>query len=720
MYNNGNPTWILKKRIMIKNAYYFKKSMLLTKVYTPLLFLVMLFGLHSCTLSGNLELKSGFTIYVNDTTSVPIKNSIDILQRDIEKVLGKKAHIVTKIDDLEGLENALIIVHGDSPDLALPKLTGYERHKLYPHKGNLVIQGADLRGTLYAIYTFSEKFLGVKPLWYWSFLEPTKKESIKISDSFVFDSGEPYVKFRAWFPNDRDMILPWLKESKVKNEIWMETMLRLKLNTIELDNCTNFSSSKKYAVTNNTKIINRYGLKITFHHTSALNSPYNKWDDYWVKIRKMKAPELLIKNVSQLEDYWRYNVKSLVDNGINPLWTITFRGARDIPFWYSFKDAPESMEERAKIINEMVTRQVQILKEETGNEYPDVRMIFYDELSDLLAEGLLVPPNEKNLIWNFVAARRDHFPNKDIRAIPISKTTKLGYYMNLQFTSTGSHLAQAEGPWKMEKNYRFLDSKNEEPFYFSVVNAGNIKEHLLTLSANADMMWNFNTYDSDQFLNNFCSNYYGEKYAKSIANLYTDFFYSYWRQKKNDLPEFERQYNFHDLRYKQAILQISDKFFEEVNMNPLEDYSWEQLPNRTFRIVPKDSNTKTQIEAILKGTNKSYRDFRKVALAADSTYQVLNNANKVFFNDNLRSPSYFMMYLNEALYNYCLAYTTKPVTEKEGYLKKSLNAAKNARKSIYQTAHGKFETWYSEERIFDIDDMINRIDETIKKTHALK
>ncbi len=85
--------------------------------------------------------------------------------------------------------------------------------------------------------------------------------------------------------------------------------------------------------------------------------------------------------------------------------------------------------------------------------HPLTRMIFYDELSDLLAEGLLHPPNEKEMIWNFVAARRDHFPNKDIRSIPLPDSVKLGYYMNFQFTSTGSHFAQAEGPWKMERNY---------------------------------------------------------------------------------------------------------------------------------------------------------------------------------------------------------------------------------------------------------------------------
>jgi hypothetical protein len=94
----------------------------------------------------------------------------------------------------------------------------------------------------------------------------------------------------------------------------------------------------------------------------------------------------------------------------NVIWGVNFRGNGDRPFWVSYEDAPESMEERAAVINKTVNRQIEILKEENGGYLPMTRMIFYDEISDLLAEGLLKPPAEENLIWNFVAARRDHFP----------------------------------------------------------------------------------------------------------------------------------------------------------------------------------------------------------------------------------------------------------------------------------------------------------------------
>jgi hypothetical protein len=365
-----------------------------------------------------------------------------------------------------------------------------------------------------------------------------------------------------------------------------------------------------------------------------------------------------------------------------------------------------------RLFNRTVNRQIEILKEENGGCLPMTRMIFYDEISDLLAEGLLKPPAEENLIWNFVAARRDHFPNDDIRAISIDKNINIGYYMNFQFTSTGSHLTPAEGPWKMEKNYRYVDSKNDKPVTFSVVNSGNNREHLLELSANAEMMWNFNTYDSDQFMKQFCATYYGEEQAEAVADLYEKFFVAYWNQKKNDLEEFERQYIFHDLRYKQAVKQLSAIFHDSVNMNPLKDYGWEQLPNRTFRIVPEDNGAHNQIDALLIGTKTSFEKFKELVHGADSILNYLSPEQQVFYNDNLRYQAHFMMHLNNALFHYVKAYITESYDDKTKLLQQSHYAAEKARLSLYDMAHGNFETWYAHERIFDIDDFVNRIQET--------
>ena len=364
----------------------------------------------------------------------------------------------------------------------------------------------------------------------------------------------------------------------------------------------------------------------------------------------------------------------------------------------------------------MLKRQVELIKETTSDTKPYIRNIFYNEISDLLAMGLLHPPDEENLIWNFVAARRDHFPNTDLVKFNSTGNVKMGYYMNLQFTSTGSHLAQAEGPWKMENNYRYVDGKSKQPLLFSVVNAGNIREHVLTLSANAAMLCDFKNYDSDKFILNFCNTYYGEEYANEIAKLYKDFFYSYWNQKKGELKGFERQYIFHDLRYAMALEQLSEKFFADFELNPLKDYPSEQIPNRTFGIVPEDNGTTNQVDAIIKGTAQSIKELNIIAMKADALFEKLPEKNRMFFKDNLIVQAYFMLQINVAFHHYCVAYKNQNSNKiLINNLEKSFQASLKAGDYLQKAAHDQFATWYDGDKENN-NYTINKFQSIIKTT----
>jgi hypothetical protein len=51
-------------------------------------------------------------------------------------------------------------------------------------KNMVVIRGADIRGTIFGIYTFAEKFLGVDPLRFWTGLDPERKDSIVLHSEY--------------------------------------------------------------------------------------------------------------------------------------------------------------------------------------------------------------------------------------------------------------------------------------------------------------------------------------------------------------------------------------------------------------------------------------------------------------------------------------------------------------------------------------------------------
>ena len=176
----------------------------------------------------------------------------------------------------------------------------------------------------------------------------------------------------------------------------------------------------------------------------------------------------------------------------------------------------------------------------------------------------------------------------------------------------------------MEDNYRYVESKG--PLTFSVVNAGNVREFLMEMAANAAMMWNSDTYDTDNFLLSYCKQYFGEEHAQEIADLYHDFYYSYWCQKKSDFPGgFDRQYIFQDLRHERAIKQINDKW-NSYTANPLTDIGYESIPGRSFRIEGSH-----QVDSIIVGTAREMVAFADVASRCDAISGQIPEAQRTFF-----------------------------------------------------------------------------------------
>ena len=470
--------------------------------------LIMLLCMAAAGHAAGITLKKNrFKIVNLAGDSKPIQRAIGSLQTDIEKVMEFRPAVATgSYTATETGEPSLVIINDAvSVPQGVPPLTGEEAHEVRADKKNnrIIIHGSDTRGTIFAIYTFTEQVLGVPPLWYYCQWQPVTHTSLTTAIDIRFAS--PQVRFRAWFPNDTDLLTPWRKLSRTNDEMWLETLLRLKLNTVELEATVTYPD---YKMSDEAQMVNDMGIVLTSHHHVALNNSFTKWDEYWRQVRHREPPKPSVHDLDDLTDFWAYNVETVHRSGIENLWQVTFRGRGDQPFWAFFDDAPKSDAERGAVITQMMQIQVDLIKKITGEKNPYVRTTFYDEMSNFLAKGYIRPPKGENMIWTYVAARRDHYPNDDVVAFDPSSGVKLGYYMNLQFTSTGAHLAPAEGPWKMEFNYRYVNSK--APLLFAVVNAGNIREFVTEMSAYAKMMWSYADYDTDSWLNGFCAQYFGK------------------------------------------------------------------------------------------------------------------------------------------------------------------------------------------------------------------
>lgn len=564
-----------------------------------------------------------------------------------------------------------------------------------PH---VVLEGADLRGLIYAIYSFSDLFLDVPPLWFWSDWQPARRDFLEIPRDTQRLFPPAQVRWRAWFNNDTDFLTPWRALSPSHEQAMYETILRLKYNTYEVGSVADFrSGAAPYSPHPDAAKAHERGLAITHHHTSPLGSNLRNWEAYWRRqVPAEPPPPLSVRDTGRIAAFWRYHAETAQRAGFEQVWTLVFRGGRDIPYWETYPDAPKDPAERARILGDMLRAQAALVKEVTGDANAPMRTTLYNEGSTLFAAGLLRLPEDPSLIWNFVAARRDHFPAEDLRGFRAPEGRRLGYYLNFQFTSTGSHLAAAEGPWKMAANYRTVEAVGGRPPAFTVVNAGNIREHLAELSANAAMMWGFGDFEAGEFLRRFCARYYGPEAADRCAALYRDFYYAYWCQRPADIAGFERQYIFQDLRYLRAMeMLLKDMAAGIRRPNPLDGHALDNPDKGSvgyFRVQPAPGDA-NQVAALLRGTAEAREKFASVASRAAALLPEIRTQGRLFLRTNLQAQATLMMHLNALLHETAVAYRAEGAERRER-LAAALRALDGAQAVLDSTRHGAFESWY--------------------------
>ncbi len=673
--------------------------------------------------NDNIRLSPGTPLLVPKETPPSVRMAVTDLQRDLEKILGRPSPVIEDEKELKGRPAVLILTNGSSrPAWHEAAVTGSEAHGIHTREIGgrkcVVLEGADPRGTVYAIYSFSDAFLDIPPLWHWADWAPVRREAVDVPADTKRIFPPAHVRWRAWFNNDTDFLTPWLRRSPDHEQAMLETILRLKYNTFEVGGIADLRpGAPRHAVRSDVRKAHERGLAITHHHTSPLGSNLSAWEAFWEREGK-KAPPLSVRSAGKLEEFWRYHVETAKRAGLEVVWTLVFRGARDIPFWETYADSPAGERERSQVINEMLRTQADIVKEVTGNPAPDMRTTFYNEGTTLLTAGLLHPPAEPTLIWTFVAARRDHFPTEFVRGLRPVPGRRIGYYLNFQFTSSGSHLAPAEGPWKMAANYRIAEAAGSEPLAFTVVNAGNIREHLAELSANAAMMWRFKDFDADAFLRTYCARYFGADRSAEIAALYRDYYQAYWMQRKPDIPDFDRQYIFQDLRYPRAVEMLLKDMAAGVHRpNPLDGHALDNPDKGSvgyFRVEPQPGDA-GQLGALLRGTTESRRKFAAVVNRA-TELQPPAGAGRTFFTDNLLARAKIMESLNTLLHETTLAYQSHGRRkDRRKHLESAIAALDAVKTTLDETRHGSFDGWYDGDRVSGLATLRNRLEKEAER-----
>ncbi|MES2390195.1 MAG: glycosyl hydrolase 115 family protein [Acidobacteriota bacterium] len=653
-----------------------------------------------------LEIHAGIPIIVDRNEDTAIVAAVADLRRDLQKVLGSSSPILYS-DQAAPSGLAILIARTESAsasrDVQLATDESYSITRTSVANQRIVLHGHDVRGTIYSIYEFSDRALGIPPLWFWSGWQPHRQSSITLSPSLFRNVNGPSVQWRAWFPNDTDMLYPWLSASDSHIDLFLETLLRLRFNVLDVDHISNWNNHPNMGLELARRCRGR-GIKVTFTHLAPFGFLLGDWDQYWNTVRHMPSPPLRLSNLSALDEFWTYAIHFSEEEHLDVIQSIEFRVDGDKPFWRTFQDAPQGDAQRAEIISAMLDHEMKLLRKVSHAPIPLTRTVFYNEVGEFLDQGKLTPPHDPMLLWNYANEQRDHYPRPEIFTHH-SAHQDFGYYLNLQFFTTGSHLVAGEGPWKVEQNLRSVTSAlRPGNLRFVVLNVGNFREFSTEISVAAAMLWDSSTSADDAMLD-FAARYFDPAQAASLRGLYHAFYDTYWQQRKSDIKGFDRQYIFHDLRYARAAETLlsriesgrytADVLFHDPHM---------------LRIVPDDSVAADEPHAIVAGTSAAIDKLTRLLASVQGMAQTLPSDRSAFFDEALISDIRFMLASNIFLRHIAQAYIS---IENRDAAKADLDDAASQlqlmRRTVASRGRPYLSDWYEHESKFDLDSLARRL-----------
>ena len=325
---------------------------------------------------GGLTLNAKTVIVERADAPGPVKKAIDDLAGDMQKVFGVRPRIVAQSD-------------AAAIEVAAPTGGAAESFGIAARGNHLVLSGADMRGTLYAIYTVSQDWLGVDPLYYWTDKEPVKKAAIAIPAGLSKSWPAPLFKYRGFFINDEDMLTGWAPGEKsdgsgiarpVMDKIF-ETILRLKGNMVVPGTWT-FPNDPQM------KWVGERGLILNQHHAIPLGMNVARWPAD-VPYNYSQHPEVL-------ERAWT-NAVHAYDPKQEILWSVGLRGLSDTA--YNTMDPSVQGNDRlqGELIGKAIVDQMKIVRAVN----PNAQFVtdLWQEGAKLVQQGYLKIPAEVTTVW---------------------------------------------------------------------------------------------------------------------------------------------------------------------------------------------------------------------------------------------------------------------------------------------------------------------------------
>ncbi len=360
-----------------------------------LILVCLLEAFHGVALAG-ITLDARTTLFVDAREPAPIQFAAKDLASDLGKVLGRPARIVRRPSEASPVV-IWVAFNGGLPK-GIERPAGWEKLSIRavnnpwpgsPVKRAIVLTGSDVRGTVYAIYEFAEKYLGIDPLYYWTDFQPARRTAIELPDSLDQKSPGTVFKYRGFFINDEDLLTGWAPGEKkdhtgISLEVWnkiFETILRLKGNIVA-------PGTWIFPDDPQINLAGERGLIVTQHHAIPLGLNVARWPKD-VPYNFTTHPEIL-------ERSWK-NAVATYPPGQEVLWTVGLRGLSDASYASTDPSVRGNSQALGRLISKAIADQIHIVRA----VHPEARFItnLWQEGAKLVQQGNLTLPPEVGTVW---------------------------------------------------------------------------------------------------------------------------------------------------------------------------------------------------------------------------------------------------------------------------------------------------------------------------------
>lgn len=477
-----------------------------------------------------------------------VKLAAEDLRRDFERV-SAAGHLPKFLPEEKG---PCIILEENTRNSAEP--ISDEGFTLTVKGDRLTIFADSYLGTLWGIYTISEKFLGVNPCYIFNDIPTKVYDKIEVPEITLTDKPKSFG-FRGAFLNDEDFLTAWKDggglrymdfpwySTTVPTEVMdkvVETVLRLKLNLIIPASFLNLDNPPEKALADCAA---KRGLYLSQHHIEPLGVSSYSFDRY-CRENGMEAKYSYIESPAALEKAWRYYAEKWAQYD-HVVWQIGLRGVGDRPLWQEEDPTEDELRAYGKVISSAYEKQKEIILECTKGKAKHFTCTLWMEGSTLSQKGYLTFPKDTTIVFADAGPSQTYGKEYYTDRLP---GFRYGIYYHVAFFDCGPHFCPETGLDKLLYHVG-IASQNGDNAYF-IMNVSNIREFTYEICAYSQMVWNTETFSKEDYQSGYAKNF--GKFADELQAEISEYFDCFPTVDKHLIPYFQGKY------YNYAIEEVPD------------------------------------------------------------------------------------------------------------------------------------------------------------------